>query len=282
MGLDIGTGFVKVATKTRKIRFPSLIAAGKHLDLESDGIPSTHVGYDAIPFDKVKSMIIKTPMYRGVPVVMSDYIKLIKHSIDYIISDPKGLLPKNSNRYDSMVIVAGIPYNAKEHAGKIKKAVIESINPKSFNLIFQAQGTLLHERLSDGIICHIGHGTTELMVITHNKVAYGKTIRHGVGDISSAIHDSKTSYIENELFQKKSPELTEHRGLLADSISDVLEKTIIDYPGIPVICAGGGALIPKLLDEIKNDIITNIRIAKEPIFGNALGMLLKAEKYDSN
>jgi len=280
MGLDIGTGFVKVATKTRKIRFPSIIAAGKHLDLESSGV-SVHVGYDAVPFDKVKSMTIKTPMYRGVPVVMSDYIKLIKHSINYVIQDPKGLLPINS-KYHSMVIVAGIPYNAKEHAEKIKKAVTEFIKPKSFNLMFQAQGTLFHEGLSDGIICHIGHGTTEIMVVNQDHVAYGKTVRHGVGDISSAIHDSKTSYINKELFQKKSPELTEHRRLLAYSISDVLEKIIIDYPGIPVICAGGGSLVPKLLDEIKNDTITHLRVAKEPIFGNALGMLLKAEKYDSN
>lgn len=281
MGLDIGTGFVKVATKTRRIRFPSIIATGKHLDLESSGV-STHVGYDAIPFDGVKSMILKTPMYRGIPVVMDDYIKLIRHSINYVIPDPKGLLSRNSNKYHSMIIVAGIPYAAKEHAEKIKNAVAESISPKSFNLIFQAQGTLLHEGLNNGIICHIGHGTTELMVITNNKIAYGKTIKHGVGDITSVICDSKTSYVDKQLYTKNTPELIECRGLLACSISDVLEKTVIDYPGIPVICAGGGALVPKLVNEIKNDTITNIRIAKEPIFGNALGMLIKAEKYVSD
>lgn len=40
----------------------------------------------------------------------------------------------------------------------------------------------------------------------------------------------------------------------------------------------GEALIPKMIQDIKNDIITEITVAKNPIFSNALGMLQKASK----
>ena len=80
-----------------------------------------------------------------------------------------------------------------------------------------------------------------------------------------------------KLFSKNTPQLDEARKILAANISDSLEKVVIDYPGIPVVCAGGGALIPKLISDIKNDTIQHIRIANNPVFSNSLGMLKKAE-----
>lgn len=290
IGLDIGTGFVKVVTKNKTFRFPSILAVGTQLELESSDKKKKKkdmvlVGDEAVAFDKTKSMTIKRPVYRGAPAKdMKDYMVLIKYAIDQVIetdSNDLQAIKSECYYYSDAIIVAGLPYNARKHATKIKSMVIDQLKPKSFDLIFQAHGTLIHEGLSDGIVCHIGHGTTEILVVINNKVAHGMTLLHGVGDISSALSDSKVSYVNKELYNQNNPELTDHRKRLAISIADDLQKVVIDFPGIPVILAGGGALIPKLGDEIKKEIDSEIRIAKEPIYGNAHGMFAKAEKKDN-
>lgn len=106
--------------------------------------------------------------------------------------------------------------------------------------MFQAKATLDHEGISNGIVCHIGHGTTEIMAVAHGNIAHAQTIPHGVGDISNAITQSKTGYLNWDIFSKNTPEMTQQRKVLAAHISDVLEKTVIDYPNMPIICAGGG------------------------------------------
>ncbi len=277
-GLDIGTGFVKIATSTRLTKFPSLIATGRHLELESNNKDTTHIGYDAAKYETIKTMTLKRPVYRGIPTIMEDYISLIKYSMDQILGTPR---TSAVGRYAQMVIVAGVPYAARDHSKKIREAVMKALGPKFFGLIYQARATLIHQGLEDGIVCHIGHGTTEIMAVVNGKIASGLTLDHGVGDITSAITDTKTGYVkEKSLFAKDTPELSQYRKLLADSISDSLTKTVIDFPELPVILAGGGALIPKLVSEIKNEAIRDkCQIARDPVFSNALGMLTKAQKW---
>ena len=275
IGLDIGTGSVKVATVHGTFAFPSIIARGKSMELESKKI--VLVGEDAVKAEQVRSMVLKTPVYRGAPTSIEDYLELIKHALDKVIEPEKHALYK-SQKYSDLVIVAGIPYNAKEHSQKIKDSIIEKFAPKFFGLMYQAKATLDNEGMTNGIICHIGHGTTEIMVILHGNIAHAQTINHGVGDITNVITSSKADYLNEKIFSKNTAQLAEQRKILAAHISDVLEKVIIDYPQIPVICAGGGALVPKLIGEIKNDIITHVRIARDPVYSNALGMLKKASK----
>jgi len=276
IGLDIGTGTVKVATIHGTFSFPSIIAKGKSLELESKEM--TLVGEDAVKAESIKSMVLKTPVYRGVPTSINDYLELITHGINKAMSMQKNPL-QSTQKYSECIIVAGIPYSAKQYISKIKSAVMSTINPKFFGLMYQAKATLDNENMSAGIICHIGHGTTEIMVINHGSIAHAQTIPHGVGDITSVISNSKTSYLKWEIFSKNTTQLEEQRGILAAHISDALEKVILDYPGIPVICAGGGALVPRLIGEIKNDIIGTIKVASNPVFSNALGMLKKAKTY---
>jgi actin-like ATPase involved in cell morphogenesis len=272
IGLDIGTGSVKVATASGTFSFPSIIARGKSIDIEAKEI--VLVGNDALKAEYVKSMAIRTPVYRGAPTSMDDYLDLIRHALDHIINSKDAI----SVHYSDLVIMAGIPYNAKERVGKIKEAVIESFGPKFFGVMFQAKATLDHMALQDGIVCHIGHGTTEIMAVSHGKIAYGQTLMHGVGDITNAICSSKTQYVDNEIFLKNTPELANSRKILAANISDSLEKVVIDYPHLKIVFAGGGALVPRLVSEIKNGIIKDVIIAENPVFSNALGMLKRAEK----
>ena len=276
IGLDIGTGSVKVATVHDTFAFPSIIARGKSMDLGSKEI--ILVGEQAAKQEYVKSMVLKTPVYRGAPTSISDYMELVKHALDKVISSyKKDAIYDGPQNYLECSIVAGIPYNANEHVQKIKNAVNEMFAPKFFGVMFQAKATLDYEKMADGIVCHIGHGTTEIMVVTHNSISYGQTILHGVGDITNAITQSKVQYMNPEIFSKNTLQFAEARKRLAANISDSLEKAVIDYPGIPIVCAGGGALIPKLVSEIKNDVIQNIRISQDPVFSNALGMLKKAQ-----
>jgi len=276
IGLDIGTGSVKVATIHGTFQFPSIVARGKNMEIESKEI--VLVGDDAVKQESIKSMVLKTPVYRGTPTSIDDYLELIKYALDKVINSQDALQKESFQKYKNLVIVAGIPYSAKSHSQKIKEAVIEKFAPKFFGLMFQAKATLDNENMNDGIVCHIGHGTTEIMVVSHGNIAHGQTILHGVGDITNVITNSKTDYLNKGIFSKNTPQLVEQRKILADRISDALEKVILDYSNIPVICAGGGALIPRLVSEIKNDIITNIKIAKDPVFSNAIGMLKKAHQ----
>lgn len=276
VGLDIGTGSVKVATIHGTFQFPSIVARGKNMELESQEI--VLVGDMAVKAESVKSMVLKTPVYRGAPTSISDYLELIRHALDKVIEQQpqRDALHKGPQKYSDFVIIAGIPYSAKSHSQKIKDAVMECFAPKFFGLMFQAKATLDNEGIDNGIVCHIGHGTTEIMVVSHGNIAHAQTILHGVGDITSATSSSKTSYLDWGMFSKKNPQLAEQRKILAAHISDSLEKVILDYPQLQVICAGGGALVPKLITEIKNDIISSITVAKNPVFSNALGMLSKA------
>jgi|APSaa5957512535_1039671.scaffolds.fasta_scaffold03954_12 actin-like ATPase involved in cell morphogenesis len=275
IGIDIGTGSVKVATIHGTFAFPSIIARGKNMEIESKEI--VLVGEQAVKQEQVKSMVLKTPIYRGAPTSIEDYLELIRHALDKAMESQDALY-KGAQRYSDHTIVAGIPYSAKRYSQKIKDAVNDTFAPKFFGLMFQAKATLDNEGLDDGIICHIGQGTTEIMVVSHGNIAHAQTILHGVGDITNVITTSKTDYLNFEIFSKNSPELIEQRRILAAHISDSLEKVVIDYPQLQIICAGGGSLVPKLIQSIKNDTITHIRIAKDPVFSNALGMLQKASK----
>lgn len=278
IGLDIGTGSVKVATTHGTFAFPSIIARGKSLDIESKEI--VFVGEQAVRLESVKSVVLKTPVYRGAPTSISDYMELIKHALDRVISPQKDAVHENHpQNYSDCIIVAGIPYNAKEYVESIRKAVSERFAPKFFGFMFQAKATLDHEGMDNGIVCHIGHGTTEIMAVVNGNIAYGQTILHGVGDIASSITSLKSGYTDANLFAKNTPQLAESRRMLATNIADSLEKIAIDYSDLPIVCAGGGALIPKLVSEIKNDTITDIKVAENPVFSNALGMLAKAESH---
>ena len=281
IGLDIGTGSVKVATSQGVFQFPSIIAEGKNMELE-ESKEIVLVGDEAVKQESIQSMILKTPVYRGAPTSMKYYVELIGHALDKVLHNSqknnKNALNKGPEKYSDLVIVAGIPYSAKSQSQKIKNAVIEKFAPKFFGLMFQAKATLDNEGIEDGIICHVGNGTSEIMAISNGNIAHPQTVLHGVGDIAKAITSSKTGYLNYKIFSKNTTELVEQRRILAAHISDALEKVVIDYPQLPVIFAGGGVLIPKLISDIKNDIITNIRIAKDPVFSNALVMLKKAAK----
>lgn len=52
IGLDVGTGSVKVATIQGTFQFPSIIARGKNMELESKGM--VLVGEDAVKAEQVK------------------------------------------------------------------------------------------------------------------------------------------------------------------------------------------------------------------------------------
>jgi actin-like ATPase involved in cell morphogenesis len=284
IGLDIGTGSVKVATVSGTFQFPSIISRGKNMEISCDDTSCaemTLVGYDAVKSEQIKSMVLKTPVYRGAPTSISDYLELVRHALKMVIDPQKDAL-HDSRKFSECVIIAGIPFSARGQVQKIKQAVEVTFAPKFFGLMYQAKATLDNEGLSDGIVCHIGQGTTEIMAVVHGNIAHAQTILHGVGDITSVLNSSKTGYLNYEIFSKNTPQMIEQRKILANHISDILEKVVIDYPNLAVVFAGGGALIPKLLSEIKNDTIRHIRVAENPVFSNALGMLKKAITYGTH
>ena len=282
IGLDVGTGSVKVATVDGMFQFPSVVARGKDMELEST--ERVLVGDDAVRQESVKSMVLRTPVYRGRPASsMDDYLELVGHALDVILTAKKGCVHTGPKLRSDCVIVAGIPYDAADQKDRITDAVTQRFTPKFFGLMYQAKATLDNEGLDCGIVCHIGHGTTEIILVSNGLTADGQTIPRGVGDITKVISPgSKTDYLNPSLFVKNTVVLAQQRSILASHIADALEKVVMDNPGIPVVCAGGGALIPRLVSEIKNDVITNVIVATNPVFSNALGMLKKASRHASD
>ncbi len=278
IGMDIGTGSVKIAMSGGVFSFPSLVARGRKIGVEeSDEV--VLVGDDAVRAADIRSMVLRTPVYRGEPASYEDYMMLIEHALKKAARLGRDALHGQTPRYSDLTVIAGIPHSAKNQARKIKDAVNKRFAPKFFGLMFQAKATLENEGISDGIVCHIGHGTTEIMAVSHGDISHAQTVSHGVGDIASAIAQSKVSYLDWDMFSGNMQGLAESRRMLAARISDSLEKVVFDNPEMPVICAGGGALVPKLVSEIKNERIRDIRIAENPVFSNALGMLKRGIRH---
>ncbi len=276
VGLDIGTGSVKVATRRHRFKFPSVVARGRAISVDGSEPESVFVGEQAMRQEHVRSMLLKTPVYRGVPTAMDDYIELVRHALDLVIRADRNTVWHGPSGYSEMAIVAGIPYNSRDRVEAIKKAVQAEFAPHRFGVMFQARATLENEGMRDGIVCHIGHGTTEMMAVIGGNTAYGETVPHGVGDVVMAVTGSRTGYTDHSVFASGSQLLAENRRILAGHIADSLEKIVIDYPGLDVVFAGGGALVPKLVGEIRVRTSGTVRTADEPVFSNALGMLKKA------
>ena len=282
VGIDVGTGTVKVAVGEQRFRFPSIVAHGFLSDWSED-TQIHEVGDAALSLANIRSISLKQPVHRGTPTNITDYLDLFKHALKETYKYKGDMLiryPQNPQECD---IVAGLPNISKDMAKDITKKVNRYIKPRNFRLISQSAGTLMNENRKTGIVCHIGHGTTEILVMINERIARAKTVTFGVGDMLEGLSASNdiASITKHDIFRSKDKVLAQQKTLLANNIQNILEKIVLEYRDIPLIFAGGGSLIPGLLDEIKSDIISNYITSVEPIYGNALGMLKVSKRFDT-
>ena len=294
VGIDVGTGTTKVCIGMEKFMFPSVIATGFRYEFDQDS-KVYEIGETALKLAAVRTIAIKQPVHRGEPTSIDDYCALINHALERCCKLHKNndhqVLPgitDLSNSYcdniHDLIVVAGLPQAGHGHAKKIIQTIKRTVKPKIVKMISQSAGTLFYQNATNGIVCHIGHGTTEIMVMVNGVVATAYTISSGVSDISRHLKGGPTNYTDYSLFSSDTKDIIKYRRVLADRIQNELEKIVLEYTNsttqqrLPLYFAGGGSQVPGLLDDISNDIISNYHVPDDPIYSNALGMLKVAKR----
>ena len=216
IGLDVGTGFVKCVSDTKKIKFPSLCAYRQHAIWESKKGKIEAVGDEAVKLAEYPDAVVIRPVMLGRPVHEKGFEELVKKAVDLVLQNNDAIGQESELTRFCMVI--GLPYEARSHATNIQKMVTRLFHPKRCDVVPQVLGTLIDVDLSSAIVTSIGQGTTEIVAFKDYSAIRGISIHHAVNDISSKLGTSKTAYLDNNIFTN--PQVNPLVAMLADSILD--------------------------------------------------------------
>ncbi len=274
IGLDVGTGFVKCVSDTKKIKFPSLCAYRQHAIWESKKGKIEAVGYEAVKLAEYPDAVVIRPVMLGRPVHEKGFEALVKKAVDLVLQNNDAIGQESELARFCMVI--GLPYEARSHAKNIQKMVTRLFHPKRCDVVPQVLGTLIDVDLSSAIILSIGQGTTEIVAFKDYSAIRGISIHHAVNDISSKLGTSKTAYLDNNIFTN--PQVNPLVAMLADSILDDLNGMRQDLQHLPIVVSGGGIMIPGLKEAIETRLSQGIIIPQDPVMSNALGLFKLASQ----
>ena len=274
IGLDIGTGFVKCVSDTKKIKFPSLCAYRQHEIWERNKGRIEAVGDEAVKLSEYPDAVVIRPVMLGRPVNEKAFEELVKKAVDLVLQNNDAIGQELELARSCMVI--GLPYEARSHAASIQKMVTRLFHPKRCDVVPQVLGTLVDVDLSSGIIVSIGQGTTEIVAFKDYSAIRGISIHHSVNDISSKLGTSKTSYLDTSIFTN--PKVNSLVTMLADSILDDLNGVRQDLQQLPIVVSGGGIMIPGLKEAIETRLSQDIIIPQDPVMSNALGLFKLASQ----
>ena len=166
VGLDVGSGFVKVSALGRQVMFPSLYSCTYAPGAGDDDVVSRAgekgapkavlrdaVGDDAVVMAAGRFATLIRPVKHGVPHDGRGYSRLAAEALRAAdIKDP-----------ENAVICAGVPYDARDDRERIRRLIVAAVQPAYCLVLPQAYGTLKACGRRTGTIVNIGHGTTEIM-----------------------------------------------------------------------------------------------------------------------
>jgi actin-like ATPase involved in cell morphogenesis len=274
IGLDVGTGFVKCVSNTKKVKFPSLYMYRKLAIWEGKGIVEA-VGEETLSLSQYPNTRIIRPVMLGRPIHNKGFEKLVKKAIDLVLEETNDIIGQQAELAKTSIVI-GLPYDAKPYAENIQRIITSLIKPKRCNVVSQVLGTLLDVDLSEAIVTSIGHGTTEVVAFKNYVPIRGTSIHHAVSEISAELGTSKTAYIDHSVFAK--PQARPLVTMLADTLLDDLNWVRQDLEDLPLIVSGGGILIPGMKEAIESKISQKILIPQDPVMSNALGLFKLASK----
>lgn len=272
IGLDVGTGFVKCVSNTKKIKFPSLYTYRRLAIWEGRRIVEA-VGEETIALSEYPNTRIIRPVMLGRPIHIKGFEKLVKKAIDLVLETN---VIMDQAELAKACIVIGLPYDAKPYAENIQRIISNLVKPKRCNVVSQVLGTLLDMDLSEAIVVSIGHGTTEVVAFKNYVPIRGISIHHAVSEISTELGIGKTAYIDHSVFSK--PQAKPLVTMLADTILDDLNWIRQDLEHLPLVVSGGGILIPGMRDVMESKLSQKILIPQDPVMSNALGLYKLASK----
>lgn len=269
IGLDIGTGFVKCVSDTKKIKFPSLYAYKWIEEWNKTKKLVEAVGYDAVALSVDPDVIVIKPVMLGRPVHEKAFVELVKKAV--LVSS------ESNDAIDSKLdhIAIGLPYDAVSYRTSIQKMITKLYRPKTCDVVPQVLGTLADAGYSSAVVMSIGQGTTEIVGFIKNKAIRGTSVHHAVEFISSKF--GAMSYLDNFTFEnKRTGELVT---MLVDYLVNELHHVRQDMEKLPVIVSGGGILVPGMEKAIRAKFKDDIIIPQDPVMSNALGLYKIASWY---
>ena len=260
-GIDFGNGYTKVCFDDYHECFPSLVAKSHS---NKWGAGEISVGHDAARDAQNIGYSVVSPIVLGTPILKDEFRLLVKKALDPIAATGQ-----------EFSVCAGLPYDAIHQKQTIIAALRLAGSAKQW-IIPQAFGTAIYEEISSCIICSIGWGTTEWLVVNNGKPTWGKSDDMAVSHIVSETDKTGADYVNREAFKlletkKAKIELVEHITYNYKKISMKEKKPY------PLIFSGGGILVPGMEDLFyKNNL--KFDISKDPINANAIGMKMHAKK----
>ncbi|MDE1834968.1 MAG: hypothetical protein KGH64_06565 [Candidatus Micrarchaeota archaeon] len=268
IGLDIGTGFVKCVSDSRKIKFPSLCAYRNHAVWENKKGRIEAVGDEAVRLASYPDSVVIRPVMLGRPIHERGFEELVKKAVALALQN-NDAIGKEAD-LASCCMAIGLPYEARSHAQAIQKMVTRLFHPKRCDIVPQVLGTLIDVDLSSAIIVSIGQGTTEIVAFQEYSAIRGTSVHHAVNDITSKLGNCKTAYLDNTIFT--APKVGSLVAMLADSIIDDLNGMRQDLEELSIVVSGGGVMIPELKEAMESRLSHDIIIPQDPVMSNALGL----------
>ena len=283
VGLDIGTGFVKVSASGRHLIFPSLI--GRILtDDRSPGEATAagggqkkriveRAGKGALDVGSNRHGSLIRPVRHGLPYDDAGFGLLVQEAIAML------------GNGDSVAIVAGVPHDPHgdpkkhvENSTHIQKIINKHAKPELIRIVPQAYGTLKSCSKKFGTVINIGHGTTEIITVTKNGFPDGFSIDRAADFVISQLGagQRREDYVNYERLLSADPKKTERlvRMLASHIADDVSRIKIVE----PLILAGGGSQLPGIKERFEELLGVEITIPDNPTFANAVGYEMIAKE----
>ena len=261
IGLDVGTGSVKVVSDSNSLNFPSIYAYRSSTSWEKTvGVIKT-VGETAVEMKGHPDAVIIRPVGEGKPIHHEGFGELVKFAVESISKDAS---------FSKLIIVIGLPYLAdKKQRSQLSELVTKITGAYRVVVLPQVIGTLRHMKMSDGIVVSIGQGTTEIVVFENEKPIHGTSIPQATDFLTQSF--GEFAHLDHSIFLKK--EVRDKVDKLADIISNriTLLQGQLDRP-FPLILSGGAVHIPGMVKSLKKKINADIVIPDDPVMSNANGL----------
>lgn len=289
VGLDIGTGWVKVSALGRRAMFPSLYSctyvpgagdADMLKDADEKGKPKAvlrdAVGEDAAAMASGRFATLIRPVKHGVPHDGRGYSRLAVEALSKVDVDDPG----------RAVICAGVPYDARGDRARIRKLIMAAARPAYCVVVPQAYGTLKACGLKSGTVVNIGHGTTEIMRVGQEGV-YGASIQKASEFVLQQLaqrqgRTGRDAYTDYENVLADDPRMTAKLvDLLAVHVADEVQQFGASGSGSAgIILSGGGSRMPGMGEALVKALggAADVRTVDEPSYSNAIGLELMARE----
>lgn len=265
IGLDVGTGFVKVVSDDTHLVFPSLYAYRDTMPWESEKKRITAVGKDAQKMSKFPDAVVIRPVQEGRPVddrAFCAILEFVMQQIHKAGADPIADTKKG------IKIIAGLPYSASGDKNRVMRLIKNTVNPEFVFVCPQVLGTLVNQKTSCGIVVSIGQGTTEIVAFDNNYPVAGTSIPQAVDFVTW--DRGEFSYLDTKTFEDKQTKdrVEKLADIIANRVTGLKSQLVGDQS---VIVSGGGILIPGMQSALAKRIPGFI-VAENPVLSNALGM----------